>query len=304
MATAGPESGSDRTQEVWSPDRGPSRSSWGKWLSQELAEIIERPPVGPYRIVRPLEPGRLAARWLAVHDRDQTSHIAYEFLCRDRAEQRRLLSAFERAAELEHPHILRVEQFAFADAHVAWLFTPYTGNQEGLVSLDSLLKAKGGTMSAQEAERAVTQVLSALEYAHARGNLHGPLALDEVLVDRHGRISIELHGLARRLNGLTVGNSEIVRDEVRSVVEMGYRLLTGLSPEEPRIPAGRLGDRLSPFWDEWFDAGLDALTGGFATAADAAAALPSARIDAQPRVPVISVRRVLGRVRAALRQGS
>jgi serine/threonine protein kinase len=276
------------------------RETRGARLSQSTSETNERPPIGPYRFVRPLEPGRLAPRWLAVHDRDHTSHIAHEFACRDRAEQRRFLSAFEAVAELEHPHILPVEQFAFADRHIAWLITPYTGNQEGLLSLASLLDAKGGRMSADEAERAIGQILSAMEYAHGRGELHGLMAADEVLVDRRGRISIELYGLARRLNGLTAGNSEVVRDEVRSVVEMGYRLLTGLSPEEPRIPAGRLADRLSPAWDRWLEEGLDALTGGFSSASVAKAALPSAQRDQRP--PVTSVRRVLGRVRAALRQ--
>lgn len=274
---------------------------WGEWLSQHASEHVQRPPIGPYRILRPLQPGRLAARWLAVHDRDLTSHVAHEFSCRDRAEQRRFTAAFEQVSGLEHPNILPVEQFALADTHVAWVLTPYTGNQEGLVTLDSLLRAKGGRMPVDEAERALSQVLRAVEYAHSRGFIHGVINADQVLVDRHGRISVELYGLDRRLGGLAAGNSEVVRDEVRSVAEMGYRLVTGLSSEEPRIPAGRLIEKLDGLWDEWFDAGLDALSGGFSSASDAAAFLPSARRISEPRLPVMSVRRVLGRVRAALR---
>ncbi len=281
-----------------------SGQSWSEWLSQAVSEIVERPPIGPYRVLRPLESGRLAARWLAVHDRDQTSHVAHEFFCRDRAEQRRLISAFEQISSLDHPNIQPVQQFALADSHVAWLMTPYTGNQDGLVTLESLLQDKGGRMSADEADRALGQILRAVEFAHGVGHIHGPIYADQVLVDRRGRISIEMYGLQRRLGGLATGNSEVVRDEVRSVVELGYRLLTGLSAEEPRIPAGRLVERLNPHWDAWLDAGMDPLRGGYASAGEASAGLPSARRDAEPRVPVMSVRRVLGRVRAALRQGS
>lgn len=273
-------------------------------MSQAVSEIVERPPIGPYRVIRPLEPGRLAARWLAVHDRDQTSHVAHEFFCRDRAEQRRLISAFEQISKLDHPNILPVQQFALADCHVAWLLTPYTGNQDGLVTLDSLLQDKGGRMSADETDRALGQILRAIEFAHAAGHIHGPISADQVLVDRRGRISIEMYGLQRRLGGLGTGNSEVVRDEVRSVVELAYRLLTGFTAEEPRIPAGRLVERLNPAWDAWLDAGMDPLRGGYSSASEAAAGLPSARRDPEPRAPVMSVRRVLGRVRAALRQSS
>jgi serine/threonine protein kinase len=213
------------------------------------------------------------------------------------------VGAFERISALEHPNILPVEQFALADAHIAWLLTPYTGNQEGLVTLQSLLAAKGGRMSPDEAERAIVQVLRAVEYAHSAGHIHGPIGADQVMVDRHGRVSVELYGLERRLSGLGAGNSEVVRDEVRSVVELGYRLVTGLTSEEPRISAGRLVDRLGGLWDAWFDTGLDALGGGFSSASEAAAALPSARRDSEPPVPVVGVRRVLGRMRAVLRQG-
>lgn len=282
----------------------PSGYLWGAWLMQEVAEHVDRLPLGPYRIIRPLAPGKLATRWLAVHDRDQTSHVAHEFTCRDRAEQRRFMSAFEKISELDHPHILHVEQFALADGRLAWLLTPYAGNQDGLVTLDSLQRAKGGRMPAQEAERAMSQLLSALEYAHGQGHHHGPLGPEEVLVDRHGRVSVDLYGLGRRLVGLAAGNAEVVRDEVRSVVEMGYRLITGLSSDEPRIPACRLIRRLDPHWDAWFDAGLDALSGGFASAAEAAAALPSVLRDAQPRTPAVSVRTVLGRMRSVIRQGA
>jgi hypothetical protein len=104
---------------------------------------------------------------------------------------------------------------------------------------------------------------------------HGPLGLDEVLVDRHGRVVIELLGFGRRLRGLSQGNSETVRDEIVRVCEIAYELLTGLRAEAPLIPAPRLVPRLDKAWIHWLRVGLDP-SRGFESASAALAALPSA----------------------------
>src|SRR5437870_2438015 len=74
---------------------------------------VERLRIGPYRLVRQLEVGPLAERWLAFNETDQTSHVAYRFrMGQDKAEQRRFLGAVEGLAPLSHPHLLPIEQFA------------------------------------------------------------------------------------------------------------------------------------------------------------------------------------------------
>jgi serine/threonine protein kinase len=248
-----------------------------------MVDATQRPKLGPYILMRPLAEMGLATRWLALHELTQSSHVIYRFpVCHDNSERRRFLSAVRAASAVSHPHILKVEQFAFDPVGGAWVVTPYMGDIEGIMHMSRLLRAKGGSMSPSEAGRAVEQLLEASATAHAAKLHHGPVRMEDVLVDRHGSLVVELYGMSRLLRGLTIGNEELVRDEVRSIVEIGYQLITALRAEEPLIPAGRLVKKLDPRWDAWFDTGLDP-TSGFATAADALAALPS-----KPLEPVAS----------------
>lgn len=248
-------------------------------------------------LVRPLAPGVLGERHLALHERDHSSHVVHRTAARhDRASQKRFLDAIERIAALKHPHILPIEQFSTCPGGSGAVVTPYTGNQEGLVTLGSLLEMKGGRLGPNEADRALTHLLEAADYAHQLGLGHGPVDLSRVLVDRHGRASIELYGLERSLRGSAGVNAELMRDEVRSIAEIGYQLLTGLPADEPRIPAGRLLKKLPPGWDEWLERGLDGVS-GYSTAAEAIDALPSSRRDEPETQPRVSVLGVLSRFR-------
>lgn len=249
---------------------------------------------GPFSLVRELAASRLAGRWLALRERDQSSHAVYRFaICNDRVERRRHTRAMQSLSGLHHPHILGIEMCSFEIGDEPWAVTPYTGNHESVVTLGDVACAKGDVLPPFEAERAVQQVLEAAAYAHSVGVMHGPLSIDELLVDRHGSVLVEMYGVPRVLAGLDTGNTEIARDEVRSVVEIAYRLLTGLPADEPRIPASRLAKRLPRDFEEWLDEGLNP-GGGFQTAAEAIAKLPSNRPEPEPS----RVRTVLGRLRA------
>lgn len=268
------------------------------WYARAMMDTQPDPTdLGPYQIVRRLRTGFDAECWLALHER-HTSHALYRFgPFRDKAERRRFVEALEAVSPLHHTHILPIDQYSLDDAGWGWVVTPFTGNQQGLVRLSGLVQAKGGRLGPTEGERCVTQLLEAYAYGHANGADHGPIAPDQVLVDTRGSVWIELFGLRRRLEGLARADRELVRDSMRSVVELGYWLLTGLPAEEPRIRASRLVRRLDKRWDEWFETGLEP-TGGFASGDEALAALPGARKGqgvepARPRV-----RSVIGRLRA------
>lgn len=264
---------------------------------------VQRLKIGPYRLVQQLQPGAMAERWLALNEQDESTHVAHRFRYGpDRRDERRLIGAVEALGPLSHPHILPIEQFTLNVGGGAWIVTPYTGNLEGLVTLDKLVQDKGGQLIPIECERALTQLLESIEYSHAAGFQHGPISPEEILVDRRGSLAIELYGLNRLLAGSdvtkeTVPATEVAREEVRSIVEAGYWMLTGLSAEEPRIRADRLIERLDRRWDQWFDAGLDPM-GGFTSAGEALSALPGMRRDVEERTVVRTVlgtfRRVLG----------
>lgn len=250
---------------------------------------------GPYRLVRPLAGSALAERWLALHERKLSSHVVHRFSpCVDKASQRRMLAAIELGQRLSGPHLLPIELFSLSINQQPCAVTPYTGNHEGLLTLLGLLEAKGGRMSAPEAERAMRHLLEAARHAHGVGQVHGEIGWDDVQVDRHGSCAIEFYGLGRRL-GLVMGpTAELRRDEVRSIVEMGYRLVTGLSPDEPRIAPTRLNKRLDSSWDEYFELGLNA-AGGFESASDALDALPSSSRERERQQTGGTVRVVLSK---------
>jgi hypothetical protein len=264
------------------------------WESRSLmAPVQDVSRLGPYVLTRSLTRHPMAERWLALHERDQTSHIAYRFpIRRDKAEQRRFLAAAEHLAALDHPHILRPEFYTFDTLSHPWIICPFSGDADGVRPLSRLLRDKGGQLMLDEAHRAVSHVLEACAHAHERVMHHGPMEIDDVLVSRFGGLEVELYGMSRQLRGLTAANEELVRDEVRSIVEIGYQLVTGLRCEAPIIPAQRLVKKLPPRWTAWFDQGLDP-SSGFESADEALAALHRPEVQIARR-PVLAVRDAFG----------
>jgi serine/threonine protein kinase len=249
---------------------------------------------GRYSLVRELRPGRVGRRWLALHQDRQTTHVLHELpTCPDRERRRGLSVHLESLARLRQSHLLPVERFAFLSPGQMWVVTPYTGNQVGLVSLDDLLSQRGGSLGPAESLRAARHVLEASAAAHAAGLAHGGLHGAEILVDPSGSLVVELYGVSRLLEPGWAGERETIADEVRSIVELCYGLLTGVSADEPRITPSRLVRRLDPRWDAWFERGLDPAR-GFATAEDALGGLPGSSVP-EPEPAVVRVRRMLDR---------
>jgi len=261
---------------------------------------LERLRLGDYRVSRQLAKGAIAERWLAVHEADQSIHVAYRFKTADPAVEVSIREGAEQISRIGHPHLLPCEAVFSGVGGSVWVITPFTGNHDGLVTLSSLLRDKGGRMTALEADRTLIQLLEGIVSAHAAGCHHGPIRMEEVVVDRRGSLAIELYGFRRRLGTLwrrTAG--EVAKDEVRSMVEIGYTLITGLSSEEPRIPATRLFPRLDRRWDDWFNEGMDPL-GGFATAEEALSNLPSLRREVEERQNASPVQTVIRRFRQVI----
>lgn len=224
--------------------------------------------LGPYRLLKPLRPSELSERWRAVHDVERTSHVVHRFqLTRFGITPRGFLESVERAASVREPHVLEIEKYCLAEPGWACVVTPYTGNADGLLPLSVLLEAKGGQASPIEGERTATQLLAACMAGAEVGVSHGPISMDEVLVDRHGRLQVEFYGLRAMLLGQRTG-PEFVRDEVRSIAEITYRVVTGIAPVEPRIRASRLVRKLEKRFDAWIEAGLSP-TLGFESASEA-----------------------------------
>ena len=181
---------------------------------------VERLRLGDYRLSRQLAKGAIAERWLAVHEADQSIHVAYRFKTTDGPTENSIREGAEQVSKIGNSHLLPCEGVYGGVGGSVWVVSPFTGNHDGLVTLASLLRDKGGRMTPLEADRVLTQLLEGIVAAHAAGCHHGPIRMDEVVADRRGSLAIELYGLRRRLGTLwrrTAG--EVAKDEVRSIVE-------------------------------------------------------------------------------------
>lgn len=231
--------------------------------------------VGAFQLARLLDPSSFGERWLAQHESQHTDWIIHGFGPHmNKSSRVLLLSWLEAARSFSHAHLPSIHRVADSGSDRIWAAEPYLGSEDGILTIDRLVGLKGGRMSPAETERVLLHALDAMRYAHNLGVCHGPITASDLLVDRHGSITIDLYGLNRRLSGLMEFDPEVVLDEVRSVAMIGYWVLTGLEAEEPRIRASRLIRRLDRAWDEWFEVALDPAS-GFSTASDALAALPS-----------------------------
>lgn len=257
-----------------------------------MVQVMERPRIGQYILTKELMPGALGPRHLALHELDSSSHILHRPpIGRDRSEQRRFLSGMAAARGLSHPHMLAIEESGLDNRGHPYVVTPFTGDATGIVTVETLLRAKGGFFSLTEAKQAVVQALEATDYAHRCARAHGPISMGEVLVDRRGRVVLELYGVARILNLVHDGVEDLESEEVRSIIRIGYQLVTGLVPEEPLIAAGRVVPGLDAVWDDWFETGLHGP--GFKSAAHALSAI-------RDRLSLAAAERSVGRVRGVI----
>ncbi len=255
--------------------------------------------LGPFVLARPLEPSPFGERWLARHGESHSDWTLHAFgPLMDKRERVMVLSWLETMEAVRHAHLPQIRREIEPGSGRVWAAEPFLGNEDGLFSLARLVELKGGRMPPHEVGRAMTHVLDACRFAHDHGVCHGEINWTELLVDRHGSITIDLYGLRRRMNGLLTTEREVVRDEVRSVAMIGYRALTGLEAEEPRIRAARLVRRLDRAWDEWFEEALDP-AGGFESAAAAIEALPTPMREMESESRPSAAFAVLNRLRTA-----
>jgi hypothetical protein len=215
-----------------------------------------------------------AQRTLALAARDDRPVVCYAVRPNgSRRAAEAMAERIRRLAEFKNQHALPIESVTLGLSGTVWLITPYTGNQDGLVTLDDLAQLKAGRCSPFEVARAMTQLFEVSVAAHASGFFHGPLRGTEILVDPRGSLLAELYGIRRVLEGFDCDDERIARDEVSSIAEIGYHMMTGIAASGPRVRPSRLVKRLDRAWDDWFDEALDP-SAGFDSSADALNALP------------------------------
>lgn len=245
---------------------------------------------GPYRLICPIGPLSGWDRWIALHELDDTDHVIYRrSVPNDANERRRAVATVDRLARVRNPHLLPVDAFSFDESGRIAFVTPYTGNQEGLLTIGDLLARRNGRLDLSEVERCVGHLLEAIAAGRSAGLAESGLDRGRILVDRRGSVLYEVYGLtggAHDERGVIPES-----DEVRLAAQFAAWVLTGIDPAMAQVSVSRIAGRAARGWDAWISAATDPLE-GFETVRDAIAALPTGPMWpgvpselAQPRKP-------------------
>lgn len=209
--------------------------------------------IGPYRVVRALARGGMAAVYEVV-ERDTGERYALKLLTQRGLARPRFDREYRALTRLDHPNVVRVYRFGFVDD------SPYL-TMELLDGVAAQVHAKacgrpGNARRTAEVVRIVTHVADALDYLHTRGMVHRDLKSSNVMVLPDGRVKLLDFGTARmggQVEEITrkgefvgtfayaspeqlQGREVDARADIYSLGVLFYRLLTGKRPFEAESP--------------------------------------------------------------------
>lgn len=233
-----------------------------------------------YKILEKLGSGGMGEVYKAfdsVLERDVAIKIMHRHLLSDAANDERFMREARAAARLVHPNVVTIHEVGLAKVG-RYIVMEYVNGRP----LTQLLAAEGA-VSPPRATHFMTQLLSALQRAHALGILHRDIKTDNILVAANDQIKVLDFGIAKmttkeRLtgNGQLLGTIEymapeqILGEEVDSRCDLYaagvvfYQMLTsrlpfpGESPvtivykqlnEEP-VPPSYYNQQISPRLDQ------------------------------------------------------
>jgi serine/threonine protein kinase len=251
--------------------------------------------VGGRALVKPLSGSMFGQRFLALDPRRQVDCMIWLF---DAVEADRLPGVWaylQRAVDQRRPHVLQIDAAGRERGGLCWACTPYVGNHDDIVSLDSLRLSRGGTMTVFETARAVEQLIDATIRSHEIGIVHGAIDPNNVLVTPRGTLEISMYGLREALKSDEVP-AEVRAGEIASIGGIAWQMLTGLDREESPGAAGH--ELVSHAWRRWIVSTRDPIT-GFESPTEALRALPS-NIAEPAETRLGAARSILGRLSSAV----
>jgi serine/threonine protein kinase/tetratricopeptide (TPR) repeat protein len=163
--------------------------------------------IGQYKIVEKLGRGGMATVYKARHTRlkrDVAIKVLHPTLNDDDSFLRRFDREAQLVAQLEHPHIVPVYDFAEHEGQ------PYLVMR--LVEGDTLKERMGqGTLSRDEILRIAQAVADGLDYAHGQGVLHRDIKPSNIMLTSASGVYITDFGLARMVQA---GESTLSQDMI------------------------------------------------------------------------------------------
>jgi len=211
---------------------------------------MEKNTLGDYTIIKQIGQGTLGRVYLAEH-RFIKRQFVLKILPEELADDRNFIQRFEKEvgalAALDHPHIVNVHTVSFAEGYY-FLVTDCIVDCFGeTTNLTQYLGVNKQSLNENEILELLSQVVSALQYAHQKRLLAEPLAhrgikLNNILIGKGER------GLHVYLSDF--GLSRIVGEAV--ILTRLYKVLSDvlsldLSPPQPTVQQNKEGTYLAHF---------------------------------------------------------
>ncbi|HEY4688799.1 MAG TPA: serine/threonine-protein kinase [Anaerolineae bacterium] len=207
--------------------------------------------LGAYEIGEPVGQGGMATVYKAYQP-SMNRTVAIKVLPPQLAQNATFLARFRREAQviahLEHAHILPVYDYGESDGSV-YIAMRYLDSG----SLQKRIDA--GRMPLRDIHKHLTQIASALDYAHQQGVVHRDIKPTNVLIDRQGDAFLTDFGIAKMVEGTldltgtgVIGTPQYMspeqgqglevdgRSDVYSLGIVLYEMLTGRLPFEAETP--------------------------------------------------------------------
>jgi tRNA A-37 threonylcarbamoyl transferase component Bud32 len=215
-----------------------------------MASRQEGVTLGPYRIIEQVGLGGMATVYKAYQpsmDRYVALKVLPQHYAKDPEFVERFLREARTIARLEHPNILPVYDFGEENG-VTYLAMRYL---EGGTLKDVLAL---GRLSMADAAEILTQIGSALDYAHRQGVAHRDVKPTNIMVDSEGWAYLTDFGIAKVLEGTSeltagaigtpaymapeqsLGQAIDARTDIYSLGIILYEIVTGRVPYEAETP--------------------------------------------------------------------
>lgn len=244
-------------------------------------------PAGRFLLLDKLGQGGMGEVWRAVdHDLsegDQFHCVALKFLSArvhaDPIALEAIKSEVKRSRAIGHPNVVRIHELHFTDARVPFISMEFVDGR----SLQQLLAEKGGVLEWRQVAEALSQLASALIYAHDTMQIvHRDIKPANLLLDARGTLKLSDFGIAQGLQShggdssilkgaytlpfaspqQILGESPSPSDDIYSVGATAYLLLSGTPPHEGRDPEEILAkisqDRVAPILQRLQDRSIKA----------------------------------------------
>jgi hypothetical protein len=211
-----------------------------------LMEILRQGTLGEYEVLREIGQGGMATVFLA-HEIALDRKVAIKVMSPQFVHGADMIERFKReartAAGLNHPHIIPI--YAVRESHQLLFFVmKYIGGR----SLDQILRDVG-PLPFPMVRSILSDIGSALDYAHRQGVVHRDVKPGNIMIDEEGFAVITDFGIARAAqsdsltrSGTTVGTPSYLSPEAcsgevvgppadqYSLGIVGYEMITGQLP--------------------------------------------------------------------------